>query len=819
MRNNFLVKAVAILLSLVTLLGLAAYMMPMSVSAETTEEKGVSRLINIVYDDSNSMLESGKLWWCYAKYSLEVFSAMMQDDDKMNIYFMSDFMSDTPNSQKKSRLTLSGERSKQQANIDEIHKVVPKTRGTPFASLQTAYGDLKNDKGGYDERWMVVITDGDSFDNKETAADIDNLFNDCAGYNINVIYLAIGSALVPTQNTNKGIHVYKADGNDASGNDGILSKVTQICQQIFQRPSMETAVGGKLKLDIPASEIIVFAQGANASVGNLSGAKRNLATVSMKETDKATVNPTWVSQVKSCNLNACIATFTPSTGKYIPEGTYDLNIQAEEYIVYYKPALDVALELYDTNGNKATDKYIPIGSYSLKYWLTYPVGHPKHGEKLDQNLFSVDYSLTCTVDGVRRELNSNNIDLGGGSTEIRVVAHYLNFSSTDASLKYVVEDFTINEIDVDVEYNQQDYRLSTLETQNEGFVIRVTRNGNPIPAAEWEPFVLDIGIENPEFKVVKNSDSTFTVYPKYSAAGKTATATGDIEFKATVSASNDHRVTDRGSCDVKINIYDDITAVPLGVTIDEQSTPCDNKNFADQDSSRKVTIDWDGKPLTKEQYDALAVAVEIEENKYYSARIELDPYVEGEPTTATVYFDLIPDENGNPPEYKKLQGTKEFTVTASVEREGVISEGSAESELKVNDARTIWELLMDYLPIIIALLILLFLLLAYLPIIKRYLPMKSRYTSAGYPHTVRWYKNATAIITLILPFVRVRSSANLQISAVNSMQISVKALGAKRAVCTNKQQLQGMGYNVTQNINLRSSAISRGGRTVITFRR
>lgn len=815
MRNKFFVRIIAILLSLVTLLGLAAYIVPMSVSAETTEEDQVSRLINIVYDDSNSMLESGKLWWCYAKYSLEVFSAMMQDDDKMNIYVMSD----TPNGLSNPRLTLSGKRSEQQSNIDKIHGVVPYTRGTPFASLKKAYGDLKNDKGSYDERWMVVITDGDSFDNKENAADLDNLFNDCAGYNINVIYLAIGSALVPTENTNKGIHVYKADGNDASGNDGILSRVTQICQQIFQRPSMETAVGGKLKLDIPASEIIVFAQGANASVGNLSGAKRNIATVSMKENEKATTNEKWISQVKSCNLNACIATFTPSTGKYIPEGTYDLNIQAEEYIVYYKPALDVALELYDTNGNKATDKYIPIGSYSLKYWLTYPVGHPKHGEKLDQNLFSVDYSLTCTVDGVRRDLNSNNIDLGGGSTEIRVVAHYLNFSSTDASLKYVVEDFTINEIDVDIEYNQQDYRLSTLESQNEGFVVRVTKNGNPIPAAEWEPFVIKFNIDNPGFKTVKNSDSTFTVYPKYCEAGRNATATGDIEFNVTVSASNDHRVTDSGTCAAKINIYDDITSVPLGVTIDEQDTPCDNKNFADQDSSRKVTIDWNGKPLTKEQYDALALSVDIEENKYYSARIELDPYVEGEPTTATVYFDLIPDENGNPPEYKKLQGTKKFNVNAAIEREGEISEGTAESELKVNDARTIWELLLDYLPIIIALLILLFLILAYAPIIKRYLPTKSRYTSAGYPHTVRWYKNATAILTLLLPFVRVRSSATLQVNAVTSVQISVKALGSRKAVCTNRRQLEQMGYRVTQNINLRATAIQRGGRNIITFSR
>ena len=106
------------------------------------------------------------------------------------------------------------------------------TSGTPFESLERAYGDLKK-TGGYDEKWLVVITDGEKFDKLQTASDIDKLISDCSANNIKVVYLAIGEALVPTENQSKGIYVYKADGQVSSGETGILSRVTEICQRIL----------------------------------------------------------------------------------------------------------------------------------------------------------------------------------------------------------------------------------------------------------------------------------------------------------------------------------------------------------------------------------------------------------------------------------------------------------------------------------------------------------------------------------------------------------------------------------------------------------
>lgn len=145
---------------------------------------------------------------------------------------------------------------------------------------------------GYDEKWLMVITDGDSFNNNEKSEDIDRLISDCSDNNIKIVYLAIGNALVPAENIGKGIYVYKADGQVSSGNTGILSRVTQICQRIFQRPSLTTAKSGNLVLDVPTSEIIVFAQGSNVSIGDIDGTKKTLSSVSMTaaDKDKATIN-------------------------------------------------------------------------------------------------------------------------------------------------------------------------------------------------------------------------------------------------------------------------------------------------------------------------------------------------------------------------------------------------------------------------------------------------------------------------------------------------------------------------------------------------
>ena len=67
---------------IITCILLFLCVVPVNVSATT---HAPARVINVVYDDSGSMY-SGVDTWCRAKYSMEVFSAMLGDTDKMNVY-------------------------------------------------------------------------------------------------------------------------------------------------------------------------------------------------------------------------------------------------------------------------------------------------------------------------------------------------------------------------------------------------------------------------------------------------------------------------------------------------------------------------------------------------------------------------------------------------------------------------------------------------------------------------------------------------------------------------------------------------------------
>ena len=54
-----------------------------------------SRTINLVYDDSGSMIRVGSNYvdtWCQAKYAMEFFAGMLGENETLNIYYMSDYV-------------------------------------------------------------------------------------------------------------------------------------------------------------------------------------------------------------------------------------------------------------------------------------------------------------------------------------------------------------------------------------------------------------------------------------------------------------------------------------------------------------------------------------------------------------------------------------------------------------------------------------------------------------------------------------------------------------------------------------------------------
>ena len=243
--------------------------------ASASSSTAPSRVINVVYDDSGSMITTGGQLvdtWCQAKYAMEVFAAMLGTNDTMNIYVMSDFDYGRTNSNPK--LVLSGSDG-QSTNVSKIHNMVTAAGNTPFNSVRKAYSDLS--KATADEKWLVVLTDGEF-------QGVDNIdaFLAQKAEDINIMFLGMGpNASEITESPHNGIFFEKA-----ATSDQILSKITGICTRIFNSDRLDVNVSAKtVTFDVPMGELVVFAQGENVSINSIvSSSGKDLASSTLRVT-------------------------------------------------------------------------------------------------------------------------------------------------------------------------------------------------------------------------------------------------------------------------------------------------------------------------------------------------------------------------------------------------------------------------------------------------------------------------------------------------------------------------------------------------------
>ena len=188
--------------SLLLICTLLVAIFPVSV----VEAKGISRVVNVVYDDSGSMFD-GDGTWCRAKYSMEVFSSMLTENDTMNVYLMSDF--GTGSTQAGPKLVLKG-KDGASVNTEKVHNMPSGGGGTPFEAVEKARNDLESTQA--DEKWLIVLTDG-VMGRGQVALNQKEL-NDYFGNkpdDIKVMFLSIGSAAdTITANESKNIFSAKA---------------------------------------------------------------------------------------------------------------------------------------------------------------------------------------------------------------------------------------------------------------------------------------------------------------------------------------------------------------------------------------------------------------------------------------------------------------------------------------------------------------------------------------------------------------------------------------------------------------------------------
>ena len=508
-----------------------------------------SKTINLVYDDSASMIYDGSAkvdTWCQAKYAMEVIAAMLGEKDVLNIFYMSDFDAKGQIASDNSGLTLRGA-DEIQTNVDKIHKKVTGCGDTPFNTVKEAYNSLINSQT--DEKWLIVFTDGE-FEDAPDDVRGELLEYARSDKKTGVIYLSIGKkAKVLEGDPENGFYTETADS------ENVLVKLTQLCNIVFENNEIKN--NGSVTFDVSMKELVVFAQGKNVNITSITDADgkayKPTKLVSVLSADKATDGSTnedfkqFAAYIDAFNapstagLSGCVATFSDGykSGKY----TIDIS-GASDVHVYYKPAVTVDAILCDANGEEVTTKNIEAGVYSVRYFLVDTFTNEKvESSELISNV-KFEPSVINVVNGKETEIldvdQSINFDVVPDSLEIGVEATFLKYNTVSSVPKTFK---VVGSGNLGAEVTENNHYILTpggLINKESPFRIHVTAespegsgNFREISADEWSALeISDLDVKGDITVNVKKSDAAgdFEIYPDLYQSDVTKTDAGLISF-------------------------------------------------------------------------------------------------------------------------------------------------------------------------------------------------------------------------------------------------------------------------------------------------
>lgn len=408
-------KILPVLLVLTMLLTVVMSGVPITLAKERPE-----RQIALVYDDSGSMIfddnDQYQESWYRAKYAMEVFAAMMNSGDTMTVFPMSFYSPSAEHGLEP--ITVRGEESPDQ-RVQTLHDMNHDYLGTYFSSVTAACDYLKQTDASA-EKWLVVLTDG-YFDDR-SAQDAEAYMRQQASQSgFKVIYMAIGpEAAAIASDPDAGIYGYKADTST-----DILSTVTQVANQVFSRRSVPTSQitteGDKLflQLDVPVSELIIFAQGENVEVGVLHDAVEEnswqaASKTRVKYSDQLPQNYSDASHsarvVIDSSLQGMLADFIPE--EPLAAGQYQISMaNAQQVQIYYTPRVEVGLQLTDAFGNqwelRGDTQSLYSGTYTAEAYLLDPLT----GKRLESQMVKLQ-SASVNLENNGKQLQINGLENG-----------------------------------------------------------------------------------------------------------------------------------------------------------------------------------------------------------------------------------------------------------------------------------------------------------------------------------------------------------------------------------------------------------------------
>lgn len=606
-----LLSGIALSLMFVVVLAVAIQENALAVNQSTQ-----GKVINVVYDDSRSMYLNGETRWCQAKYAMEVFCAMMGAEDTMNIFSMN----------REDVLTIRGNDSDR---VAKVHAMTSLYRGTPFSTVKKA-GDALSMVDPSFERWLVILTDG-SFEST-TVSKVQTTLDNYNKAGIKTVYLGIGNDAVELQNNpSKGGYAEKA-----SSTHSILSKVTSIANQIFEHQVLGSGfVSGSgseqtLNIDIPTDQLVVFAQGENASVGDLLlNGKRVAPTSTHSVTHSRDVMPLNTDELKDIkvdtSLHGIVVTYDAGDAPF-EQGQFQVSVSGATTVeYYYRPGVTVNCELRLNGREVHTEDKLYAGDYEVALNFIDPFS----GKKLESKLLSAAKFELLVINNNETQVVSDSkgsIKLTEGSVDISAVARLPGNVSLESACSYTVLPEPIN-LALTLEPNRANYSQEKLGSQSIAVILRVTngKTGQPLSKEEWEQ--TEIRVDEPAglgWSIVKGEEqSTWKLYPLSKDGRLSSVLPGEYSVAVTASYEIGKRVAyGVGTLPLTMGEY---AGNKLEVNI---SAPEGGYDLNDLAAGEPMTIEvkyedpqtGEMRPLSEEMWNAFAVEARSEEKA--SWRIE-----------------------------------------------------------------------------------------------------------------------------------------------------------------------------------------------------
>lgn len=412
----------------------------------------------------------------------------------------------------------------------------------------------------------MVVSDGafDGVEDAQVQADLERFAaqHTTEDSSLRVAFLAIGDA-APNLTSNPAAGLYFAEAQET---EEPLAVMTAFSNRIFARSKLESVEGAQtleqIAPDLELKELLVFAQGADVTVGDLVSGTEVLSPTSTTKVSWVANDFSDLEAIPNKELMGKLVTFND-----VPAGDAIIDITGAQVVdFFYQPRVSFGIVVTDADGNVVDSDKIVGGDYALSFgFMDYEcnfVESPLLGD--------VSYHAQVFQNGelVADELSPGEmVSLDRGDAQIHVTATYLNDNVAEATVNLgVLRPAQPTMFDVQAHtFMASELNDYTMPADAVTVLYGVEKDGALVPFSEeeWATFTADsfsvTSPKNIDFEVaLGESPGTVYLLPKAPDGEPINAATGDLPVNITASHVYDEQRSE-GVLDTTITVEDDFS--------------------------------------------------------------------------------------------------------------------------------------------------------------------------------------------------------------------------------------------------------------------